>query len=246
MTPQRPDPIAHLTGSRSPNAYPPGIGLPGQVAKFDTGGAVQIWPGSTFVCHVTKESESYAGLVALQERIKRSEFARFFTFLPPPSFHMTVFQGYSPGVERTENWPTDLRADSTHEIAHRATGVTLPTPRVRTRDLFCLHSLTLDGATPEDEAHLRDTRDALHAATGIRRPNFDGYVFHVTLAYLVQWLSPKTAQEVVAFSDEIGNEFCRAYPEIDLDQCAFCAFESMHHFEPFSADGRSGTGRNDQ
>lgn len=237
MRPNRPEPISHLTGSRSDRPYPPGISLPGAGGKFDTAGGVQIWPGNTFVCHVTRSSASYAGLVELQEAVKRSDFARFFTFLPPPSFHMTVLQGYSPTPDIAQHLPQDLPDDLgpdavAAEIRRRLAGHPMPQPRVAPRDLYCLHSLTLDGATDADETALRAARSALRDATGISRPDFDGYIFHVTLAYLIQWLSPAAAQEAVDFSAELSRDFCAAHPMIALDPCAFCTFDSMHHFEP--------------
>ncbi|MDJ1017591.1 MAG: DUF1868 domain-containing protein, partial [Paracoccaceae bacterium] len=96
MSPKRPNEIDHLTGRLSRTVRPPGISLPKGGGKFTTDGAVQIWPGNTFVCHLDRRSEPYALILALQEDLKKSAFQRFFAFLPPPSFHMTVYQGLSP------------------------------------------------------------------------------------------------------------------------------------------------------
>lgn len=237
MAPARPDPIAHLTGALRPTPHPSGIGLPREGEKFDTAGSVQIWRGNTFVSHVTRSSPSYEGMLDLQERVKRSEFARFFTFLPPPSFHMTIFQGYSPRLETTEIWPKDVPATdgpdtATAIFAERVHDLALPTYRARPTDLFCLNSLTMAGATQEDERILRTARETLRTLTGIRPDDFDDYVFHLSMAYLVQWVSASTAREIVDFSDELGAQFCADFPEVELDPCAFCAFDSMHHFEP--------------
>ncbi|WP_420337174.1 DUF1868 domain-containing protein [Roseibium sp.] len=237
MTPKRPDPIAHLTGNLSKKPYPSGVSLPGQGGKFDTCGGVQIWRGNTFVRHVTKGSDSFAALVELQEAVKRSEFARFYTFLPAPSFHMTVFQGYSPRSDIGKTLPADLASNlgadcASTDISKRVAGLSLPHARARPSGLFCLHSVTMEGASPEDERALRQARQRLRDATGLNPPDFDSYVFHITMAYLTQWLSPTTAAEVVAFSAELGQAFCATNPDIALDPCAFCTFESMHHFEP--------------
>ena len=68
--------------------------------------------------------------------------------------------------------------------------------------------------------------------TGFRPGDFDDYVFHLSMAYLTQWVTEATAREIVDFSAELEREFCASRPVIALEECAFCTFESMHHFEP--------------
>ncbi len=237
--PQRPDPIAHLTGALSGLPFPGGISLPGGGGKFDTSGAVLRWPGNTFVCNVDPGSESFQRLVGLQEQVKRSPFGALFTFLPAPSFHMTVFQGYSPRELYTEHWPEGLSAESSRDattdfIAARIDGANLPRFSARPTGLYAGNSVTMAGLSPEDDARMRAARRHLRDLTGIHPPGFETYVFHITLGYLIQWLTSQTARDLVAFSDEIGTTFCEETPQIDLQDCAFCTFETMHHFEPVS------------
>ena len=232
----RPDPIKFLTGQLSERPYPSGIGLPGTGAKFTTSGEVEIWPGNTFVCHVTRPSDAYMALVEMQERLKQSAFATFFTYLPAPSFHMTVFQGMSPGNQVTPAWPEDVseKADRdtvTAEMLTRTAEVRLPGFRAKATDLFCGKSLTVTGADMEAEAELRRARETLRAATRMRPRDFDVYVFHITLGYLIQWLSPRAAEELTAFSTETFEDLADRLQNIPLDPCAFCNFDSMHHFE---------------
>lgn len=240
--PSRPDPIAFLTGQLRQSPYPSGIGLPGTGAKFTTDGTVEIWPGNTFVCHVTRPSKSYAALVEMQERVKMSRFGPLFTWLPAPSFHMTLFQGMSPGKQGSADWPEGVRADAprdavTAEILRRTEGVDLPRFDIRATDLFCGKSLTVVGRDAAAEAALRVARVRLREATGIRPPDFDSYVFHITLGYLIQWVSPGTAAELVAFSAETYGMFAGALQDITLDPCGVCNFDSMHHFEVLRAFG---------
>ncbi|MEM7614072.1 MAG: DUF1868 domain-containing protein [Pseudomonadota bacterium] len=235
MAPHRPDPILHLTGALSPKPYPGGISLPGAGGKFDTAGAVQIWRGNTFVAHVVRPSPSFDAILALQERVKRSAFARFFTFLPAPSFHMTIFQGFSPSSSAPVGWPGDVPRDvgaATKAFAERLTDLRLPRFEARAVGLFCTNSLTMEGASPADEAVLRGARETLRDLTGFRPGDFDDYVFHLSMAYLTQWVTEATAREIVDFSAELEREFCASRPVIALEECAFCTFESMHHFEP--------------
>lgn len=94
-THRRPEQIIHLTGRSSPRDRPDGISLPGAGGKFAKNGSVQLWPGNAFVRHVAP-GPSLETVRALQEELRMSGFAPFFTFLPMQSFHMMVFQGLSP------------------------------------------------------------------------------------------------------------------------------------------------------
>lgn len=232
----RPDAIEYLTGKLSDRPYPGGISLPGEGGKFNTNGEVQRWPGNTFVCHVSRDVFSYAVLMELQEEVKRGEFSAFFTYLPPPSFHMTVFQGLSPGRQGSEEWPAGLAVNATRDEAtalmlDQIADMTIDSEfEVMATDLYCAHSLTVCGVDDEVNASLMETRQALRAATGIRPPDFDEYVFHITLGYLIQWLSPSCAIEVSDYSKNLYREFSEDLQQIRLDPCAFCNFDSMHAF----------------
>ncbi len=233
----RPDPFDYLTGRLSARPLPPGISLPGQGGKFTTDGHVQRWPGNTFVCHVTRPSAAFDALRSVQECIMRSEFSALFAHLPAPSFHMTVFQGISPGERAPGTWPEGLPDDTSPDdvdsaLAERTKDLRLPAFEIAATGLWAMHGVTVAGRTPEAEATLRAARDTLRDATGLRPPGFERYVFHITLCYLKQWLTDGTARDVLALNDEIYAKHADALSEIPLDPCAFCRFESMHAFTP--------------
>lgn len=230
--PSRPDPIAYLTGTLDGTARPPGISLPGEGGKFATDGHVQNWPGNTFVCHVLSDSDAHDAIRAIQEEVKMSRFARFFTFLPPSSFHMTILGGMSPGFE-----PRGPRRDTVSaELLRSVEGLALPATRqARVVDLYCGHSLTMTGTGPDGDVGFRAERDALRAATGINPADDDDYVFHITLAYLLDWLTRPTAEELVAFSAELTARHAPMLAQVPLGPVEFCNFETMHHFEPLKA-----------
>lgn len=238
MTPSRPNAIDYLTGRLSSAPRPGGISLPGGGGKFHSDGSVQHWPGNTFICHIDRNSAAFEAIRALQEEIKRSEFNRFFTFLPPTSFHMTVFQGTSPATKPGAGWPDGLdwplaRDAVSAEIIERIRNVDLPPSRtIRFVDLFAAHSLTVTGATAEQEEGLRTARRALREATRIPQADFDRYVFHISLAYLIDWVSEPLARDIVAYSVDQTERFRPLIGEITLGHVEFCNFDTMHHFEP--------------
>ncbi|MFN4153892.1 MAG: DUF1868 domain-containing protein [Paracoccaceae bacterium] len=227
--PTRPDPVSYLTGRLSTDPRPEGISLPGEGGKFATDGSVQHWPGNTFIRHVIEGSPAHDALRALQEEVKMSRFARFYTFLPPSSFHMTVFQGMSPGFA-----PRGPRRDAVSgELLSRVEGIAFPAAaQARIAEVYGARSVSVTGAGDAAEASLRHARAVLRDATGINPPDFDGYVFHITLAYLVEWLTEPTARAVTDFSADLTERYHAALSEIPLGPLEFCNFETMHHFEP--------------
>ena len=237
MAPTRPDEISHLTGRLSGLIRPPGISLLNCGGKFTPDGAVQYWPGNTFICHVNRKSAAFETIRELQEELKKSEFSRFFTFLPPPSFHMTVYQGLSPNMSLETGWPENVpegqsRDEVTTILAERLDNLNLPnTFRIKVDGLFCGYSISVSGADDGEEASLRRTRVALRDATGIKFADFHDYVFHITLGYLIDWLSEKTAKELTSFSAKLGEKLTGSVDVIELGPVEFCNFDTMHHFE---------------
>lgn len=227
--PARPDPLSYLTGRLSTEPRPEGISLPGEGGKFATDGAVQHWPGNTFIRHVIPDSAAHDTLRALQEEVKMSRFAQFFTFLPPSSFHMTVFQGMSAGFA-TRGRCRDAVCGA---LLSSIEGIAFPaTTEARLAEVYGARSVSVTGAGDAAEASLRHARTVLRDATGINPPDFDSYVFHITLAYLVEWLTEPTARAVVELSAELTERYRAALSDIPLGPVEFCNYETMHHFEP--------------
>lgn len=236
----RDDPFDLLTGQLSDLPCPRAISEPGQGGKFAHDGTVQPWPGNTFICHIDPDGPQHAALCAMQDAMKASEVAANFSWLPPSSFHMTVFQGVSPD---DPVWPEGLSRDLTRDavteaLLDRLHSVTLPqhlTPAAR--GLHAGHSVTLEGKDAPAEARLRAARMALREATGLHPHGFDTYTFHITLGYPLRWLSAGEAQAVIVVSDAAFAAHGAALAEIPLGPIEFCTFENMHHFETVSELG---------
>ncbi|CUH77775.1 hypothetical protein TRM7557_01575 [Tritonibacter multivorans] len=231
----RDDPFEFLTGQLSDHPVPRAISEPGQGGKFTHDGAVQHWPGNTFICHIAKNSDPHAALCAMQDAMRASDVGALFSWLPPASFHMTVFQGISPD---DPVWPVGLprdlsRDEVTKEFLSRLQDVSVPQHLTPTaRGLHAGHSVTLEGKDAAAEARLRGARMALRDATGLHPHGFDTYTFHITLGYPLRWMTAAEAKAVIAASDAAFAAHGAALAEIPLGPVEFCTFENMHHFEP--------------
>lgn len=235
----RPSAFSVLTGRLTERPQPEAISEPGKGGKFDHQGRVLPWPGNTIICHIDQESAAFAALVALQNQIKQSKFAENFTFLPPPSFHMTVFGGYAPFLHHDGYRPDGLsnkmttRDDSTQDLARRLKDIPLPSGfTIQPVDLFGLHSVTVCGASESQEQCLRQAREKIRHRCGYNPADFAHYVFHITLAYPLRWVDEDRAREIIALSQKLGDAFVAAIPQIELGPCELCWFDNMHHFQP--------------
>lgn len=234
VNPYSADPAAYLMGELSDLPAPSGVHPQQTGAKFSPDGSVLCWPGNTIICHVDQSSAQHAVLCDIQSALMDCPHAACFAFLPPASFHMTVFQGVSNG----RNWPGGIPAEApletvTDTLGARLEGVSVPKRfDVRAHNIFAGFSLTLSGATAADESALRKTRETLRDVTGITVPNFESYVFHITLAYLLRWLDPAEARSVVETSTAVYNQYAEALGTLTLGPLELCEFENMHHFEP--------------
>ncbi len=192
--------------------------------------------GITTLRHVTKNSRTMAVLTDIQDALKTSGHGDYFAFLPPDSFHMTVFDGIIDARRLKNYWPE---------------GVSYSAPLGEARDLFLQrlrdfkspgpfdvkitgitpNGLNLAGATAADEAKAREWRDALSVVFGHRKPNHETYVFHLTMTYFAEWLPVEAAPAYVTLLNRLTEMARSQLPVLELNPPAFCTFENMEHFE---------------
>ncbi|MDP5219321.1 DUF1868 domain-containing protein [Ruegeria sp. 2205SS24-7] len=208
------------------------------VEKFDDAGQVRATPGLTTLCHIDQRSTAYAALCRVASGLRAGPHAHAFAFLPPESFHMTVFDGVIDYRRDGANWPSDMAADaSIDQIAAnwhtRLQGVHLPQQfEISVEAAVGGYTCPATGADAAQERQLRACRNQLADCLGVRRDNHDSYGFHITLAYQVQWLDLQSAQDVLALSDQLFAENGADLQNIQIGPVEFCRFENMLHFEP--------------
>jgi hypothetical protein len=235
----RPDAFDFLTGALSDQPIPSAVGPAGHAKKFLPDGRVLPWAGNTFICHVPRPSPVFDAICAIQDALKASALAPAYTFLPPASFHMTVFQGVSPTLTGFEELPTGAdpsmdRDAVTGHMKAQTDGLDLPRQfTMRLHEVYAGLGLTLTAADDPTDTALRTTRETLRAATGITHAaNFETYTFHVTLAYLLKWLTPEDARAMQTLCADLTAQHAPALAQIPLGPLEFCTFDDMHHFEP--------------
>jgi len=218
-------------GRNANNVAPKHLGT-----RYATDGRFLREPGNTVVSHVTAGSPSEAAVLAVRDRLMAMPEAGQFAFTHPSSLHMTIFQGIIEYRRRPPFWPADMALDTPiDEMTEHYRGrlkhfVPLEPFRARVTEVTPT-GLALEGDSAADRACLRAWRDAFAEAFGYRHPDHDDYAFHITYAYVIDWLDDAALPRWQAMLSEQLAYLRERAPVIELDPPAFCSFEDMNHFE---------------
>lgn len=224
--------------TRHRKKYPSGV-----PDKFDPQGNVQHFPGNTIICPLRKggknNTELYASLLSLRDKIKESSFAHFFALLPPSSYHMTVFEGVTDKYRKPGYWPSDMSLDDSLENCTAYFTAKLHSFDVSNDLPYHLSvvgfkfldsgiSLHIEPST-KDSRQLRDLRDRLADLLKYRQPDHLTYGFHLSVAYTLMWLTDDEKREMMSL---LMDHFQAMPKEFELGPPEFCKFENMFAFEP--------------
>ena len=204
--------------------------------RYDESGRFLPEPGNTVVCHLEPGSATEKAMIEVRRRMLAMPEADHLAFTPVSSLHMTLFQGIIEYRRALPYWPADMALDTpieamTELYCTRLAGFRGAGPfRIRTIDIVPT-GFTVAGATPQDEKSLAAWRDALADRFGYRHPDHDAYEFHITLAYMRNWLPDPCLPAWNDLFAECLALIAREAPVLELRAPAFCAFADMNHFE---------------
>lgn len=234
MMSERASPVSAALSAygRSRNAEPPRhLGT-----RYDHSGTFLPEPGNTIVCHLRPDAETERTLIAARSAYLAMPDATKLAFTPVSSLHMTLFQGILEGQRRPPYWPADIAPDTpidtmTDLFRQRLADVD-PAPGFAVRVIDALPTgLVVEGADKQDQHAMRLWRDRLAEHLGYRYPDHDGYVFHITFAYMIDWLDEAALPAWQEMLGEVLAHITRRTPLLELRPPAFCSFADMNHFE---------------
>lgn len=212
--------------------------------KFALDGSVQRYPGNTVICPIPTQSEAFAALARAYEQLRAdigTQSAGCLTWLPPDSYHMTVFDGVTNAYRRPGDWPQTLPLDASMEECNRYVGERLRKltlgfePPIRLAvDTADLHGVSTTVALrPIDEAEnarLRELRDRISAAIGVRHAGHDTYRFHTSFAYYVRsFTADDEANYQLAYA-RMMRHLSKTLPVLELQAPGYCLFDDMFAF----------------
>lgn len=214
--------------------------------KFTADGRVLPFPGNTIICPIASEHPAMAALQTFRAALATEPYAHKFTFTPPSSYHMTVFEGVVDAERRPGFWPSDLRSDAPLEACNRLFLQKLEAfdlgcaPRFRMRVMEGPGNIEMrPGAgiylvpiDAEEDRKLRQLRDRLAEVLTLHQPNHQTYRFHTTQTYAI---TPLTEAETARYRTVRRTSLevlAAAMPVLELGAPAFCVFEDMFAFNP--------------
>jgi len=205
--------------------------------RFDANGMFLPEPGNTVVRHVVPGSRTEDALIELRRRLRDLPWGDRFAYTDTASYHMTVFEGVIETRRQPESWPKDLPVDAPLEeattyLAGRLEGFEGPGPFDMRIAEVTPFGLTLTGATDDDEKTARAWRDSLTEPFAWRSPGHDAYTFHVTLAYIVDWIPDEMIPGYKQALTELTAEIQDRIPVVELGPPALCTFADMNGFPP--------------
>ena len=211
--------------------------------KFNEDGTVRKFPGNTIICPVDPNSQTFQQSHWIQEQLKVQPFAHKLTILPSSSFHMTVIQLLCDQVRKPEEWSNKLPLDATLEATDQffietvpgvapITGVTMKYWKMKTWGTSI--NIILEPADEVSHQELSHYRNAIAEATGVRFPNHDRYVFHITLAYMIQELTDVEQLQLEALGDAMNKAMCDDFGLFTPGAPMLTFFDNMFAFVPES------------
>jgi hypothetical protein len=205
--------------------------------KFDTHGNVQPFRGNTIISTLPHETGLYESLLLLHNQLKESHLNHLYALLPPPSWHMTIFDGVVEKKRKTGYWPSNLDRSASLEECTALFQSELSSFNLNVSLPF---RLSVDGYSEfglglhiepsgQDNKALRNLRDRLADTLKIRHPNHEVLSLHITIAYFLKHPTEKEKFEIV----RIAMDHYRVLPkQFELRAPEFCSFENMHVFKP--------------
>jgi len=206
-------------------------------SRFSEEGVFLPEAGNTVVRHVVPGSDTEAALIGLRERLRELPWGHRCAFTDVASLHMTVFEGVIETRRLAEYWPKALPVEApldevTGYLAGRLEDFEGPGPFDMRIAEVTPFGLTLTGATDADETTARAWREALTEPFTYRSPSHDAYTFHVTLAYIIDWIPDDLIPDYKQALAELTKEFRERVPVVELGPPAFCTFTDMNGFPP--------------
>ena len=214
--------------------------------KFQKDGTANEFPGNTFICHIPKDSPQFPYLLKLREIMQSQPWAAKYSFLPPSSFHMTIFEGVCDQARKSSRWTSQLPLDAPLEkvdelLLGKWDKITKPSSfTMKARKLSIFNGITLQ-LLPESDAvnlEIRKFRDLLSEEYGIRGPGHNSYHFHISFAYLIVKLSFSEKRKTSKFMKEYTKKISEELGIVKTSVPELTFFSDMTDFAPSRAEAQ--------
>ena len=214
-----------------------GYTLKGAENKFDDRGNPLPFPGCTIICNIPLNTNLSDQIISLQKNIENFNPEKTYFYLPPSSFHMTLFDCCNFNTKNTNYWPSGIDPDTDYkdiavELNKRIQNYIFPKEfNLKFKMLFGGYSIILEPYSEKDEKILRNCRDELSSLLKIKFENHQRYNFHITLAYILRELNQIEIKNLIEFNKNLSLDFSKKFPKITFTKPEMCTFENMLEFK---------------
>ena len=214
-----------------------GYTLKGAENKFDDRGNPLPFPGCTIICNIPLNTNLSDQIISLQKNIENFNPEKTYFYLPPSSFHMTLFDCCNFNTKNTNYWPSDIDPDMDYkdiavELNKRIQNYIFPKEfNLKLKMFFGGYSIILEPFSEKDEKILRNCRDELSSLLKIKFENHQRYTFHITLAYILRELNQTEIKNLIEFNKKLFFDFSKSFPKLTLEKPEMCTFEDMLEFK---------------
>jgi hypothetical protein len=213
-----------------------GYTLKGAENKFDDKGTPLPFPGCTIICNIPLNSHLSDQIISFQKKMKNFNPEQTYFYLPPSSFHMTLFDCCNLNTKNTNYWPSNIDPNMDYkdvavELNKRIQNYIFPEKlNLKLKMFFGGYSIILEPFSEKDEKILRNCRNELSSLLKIKFENHQRYTFHITLAYILRELKEDEIKKLLKFNKDLFQEFDKEFPKIVLNKPEMSTFENMLEF----------------
>ena len=214
-----------------------GYTLKGAENKFDNKGTPLPFPGCTIICNIPLNSHLSDQIIIFQKKMKNFNPEQTYFYLPPSSFHMTLFDCCNLNTKNTNYWPSNIDPNMDYkdvavELNKRIQNYIFPEKlNLKLKMFFGGYSIILEPFSEKDEKILRNCRNELSSLLKIKFENHQRYTFHITLAYILRELKENEIKKLLEFNKNLFQEFDKEFPKIILNKPEMSTFENMLEFK---------------
>lgn len=214
--------------------------------KFNKDGSAREFPGNTIICHVPRDSPTYCFLLQIRKELKQQPWAKKYSFLPPSSYHMTVFEGVCDQVRKAAVWPKSMPIDAPLEdvdrfLIDRWDKIQKPTGfevKYGHMGIGGTIGIRVQPTSPEMNQKIRDFRNILADTMEIRTPAHDWYGFHISFAYLIEKLTLSDQFRVAKYIFQVRKKHQQNFGKLQFNAPELCFFADMTNFTHSRRDAK--------
>jgi len=218
-----------------------GYSLKGAENKFDDKGKTLSFPGCTIICNIPLNTDLSNEIIYFQKKIENFNPKKTYFYLPPSSFHMTLFDCCNLNTKNTNYWPSNIDPNMDYkniaiELNKRIKDYIFPEElNLKLKMFFGGYSIILEPFSEKDEKILRNCRDELSSLLKIKFENHQRYTFHITLAYILRELNQTEIKNLIEFNKKLFFDFSKSFPKLTLEKPEMCTFEDMLEFKSINS-----------